>query len=986
MVRSIRALLVVVAVVACVIVSSTAIAQTSAGSLSGRVTDATGGALPGVTITATNGKTGYSRNVVTESDGHYSFSSLLVGTYNVTAELAGFTTVTTRNVEVQVASERTVNVSLKQATVAEQITVTAEAPLVSTTPSIGTVVSQKEIENLPLNGRQFANLGSLAPGTTLSVNSDPTKPGQLTIALNGGSGRNVNFLVDGGDNTDDTIGGALQNFNIDAVQEFNIQTQQYKAEYGRTTGGVLTVVTKTGTNTFEGSAYEFYRDKSLNEKTTTEANNNSPKSPYKRDQYGATIGGPIVKDRIHFFATAERLERPTSYVIDTGGIYPTEDGKAVPTPFKDNLFTSKISGDINSRQFLQVRYGYQRNTDTYGASPVILPSALGTLTNNYHSFLIGHTAQISSDKVNDFVFQDTHFQNAILAASNDPALIYPSGVSIGQSINTPQTTTQLKRQYKDDFAWSSNFGAMRHDFKAGVNYIDEPLLGGDFSTGTSGQYTLKSNVVGSPVVDIAIFSGFAGYNTPIKQYNYYLQDDISVNKSLTLNVGLRYDLWTGFDLDQRNNPIWQTLSTQTKYTEGYLKDFAGGKGGQLKNDKNNFAPRLGFTYDLSGDAKHIIRGGAGRYFDFPYTNATILFPAVAVQSTYGQSYAFHDDAGIKNANGSFFQPGQPLPPNQQSGGTAVNPPNEVASPTLATPYSDQISLGYSWQVNPWLGLNVDGSHINYRDIPFRFRGNPIDPTTGKRRFPAFGSFRIWDGEGKAKYDGLNISGHARLGDKFEMQGFYTLSHATGNILAGADEFRLTDAGHQPDLRGVRDQSIDPYDPNCSACTGPLNTDSRHRVTLSTLYKAPLGIDLSGIIRYHSGTPYTDWNGVGDKNQQCGPGVFNCDDGYAMDLAPGVSHVNSLRGGSFSQFDIRFSKEFKFYRNYGVEVIGEIFNLFNSKNPTAYNGARFVHVPDPNDPTKTIVVANPDFQQAGAFAGDPGQGEQRLAQLGVRIHF
>src|SRR5206468_9407532 len=201
-------------------------------------------------------------------------------------------------------------------------------------------VSQQEIQNLPLNGRQFANLGSLAPGTTLSVNSDPIKSGQLTIALNGGSGRNVNFLVDGGDNTDDTIGGALQNFNIEAVQEFNIQTQQYKAEYGRTTGGVLTVVTKTGTNNFEGNAYEFYRDKSLNEKTQTEKAAGSGKSPYKRNQYGATLGGPIVKDRMHFFVTAERLERPTSYVIQTGGIYPEFDGQAVPTPFKDNLLTA----------------------------------------------------------------------------------------------------------------------------------------------------------------------------------------------------------------------------------------------------------------------------------------------------------------------------------------------------------------------------------------------------------------------------------------------------------------------------------------------------------------------------------------------------------------------------------------------------------------------------------------------------------------------
>jgi Carboxypeptidase regulatory-like domain/TonB dependent receptor len=943
------------------LISQVALAQTSAGALGGRVADESGASLPGVTVTASNASTGFTRSVVTGSDGAYRFPSIPIGTYTATADLNGFTSVTVRNVEINVATERTINFALKQATVKEQITVTAAAPLVETSPAVGTTISQREMENLPLNGRQFANLGSLAPGTSLSVNSDPTKPGQLTIALNGGSGRNVNFVVDGGDNTDDTIGGALQNYNIEAVQEFKIQTQQYKAEYGRTTGGVLTVVTKTGTNDFEGSAYEFYRDKSLNEETTTEKDAGVGKSPYRRNQYGAAFGGPIVKDRAHFFITGERLDRKTNYVVDTGGIYPSLDGSVVGTPFKDDLLTAKISGDINPKQFLQVRYGYQKNTDIYGASPVATPTSLGTLTNKYRSFLIGHTWQLGSDKLNEATFQNTHFANAILAVSNDPFLFYPSGVSVGQSINTPQTTLQTKRQYKDDFAWTTTLAGRRNDFKVGANYIDEPVLGGDFSTGLAGQYTLKENKVGSPVVDIAIFGGFAGYNTPIKQYNYYVQDDISVNNKLTVNAGLRYDLWKGFDIDQTNNPIWKQLSTQTKYNESYLKDFQGGKGGKLENDTNNFAPRLGFSYDLHGDSKNIIRGGVGRYYDFPYTNATILFPAVAIQSNYGQVYAFHDDNGIKNSNGTFFQPGQPLPPNQLPAAD-IAPPNEVASPTLATPYSDQISLGYSWQVNPWLGMNVDASHIQYRDLPFRFRANPFDPATGKRRFPDFASFRLWYGKGFADYDGVNIGGHARIGDKFELQGFYTWSHTTGNILAGADEFRITAADYQPDLRGVRDQSVNPYDPLCGACEGPLNTDARHRVTLSALYHAPYGFSFSGIMRYRSATPYTVWAGT---DISCGPtGPSACRDGYAFDLAPGVTKVNSARGASFSQTDVRIAKGFKFAGNYGVELIAEVFNLFNSKNESGFRA----------DGTPS------------RFAGDPGQGEQRLTQLGVRFTF
>ncbi|HEY8713600.1 MAG TPA: hypothetical protein VIM68_12065, partial [Thermoanaerobaculia bacterium] len=195
--------------------------------------------------------------------------------------------------------------------------------------------------------------------------------------------------------------------------------------------------------------------------------------------------------------------------------------------------------------------------------------------------------------------------------------------------------------------------------------------------------------------------------------------------------------------------------------------------------------------------------------------------------------------------------------------------------------------------------------------------------------------------------------------RFELQGFYTLSHATGNVLAGADEFRITAAEHQPDLRTVRDQTVDPYDPNCGACFGALDTDARHRVTLSALYRAPFGINLSGIARYRSATPYTDWAGA-DLNG----------DGYRFDLPAGVAHVNTLRGASFSQVDVRVGKELNFFGNRGIELIGEVFNLFNAKNAGGFVGNR----------------SSSAYRQPTFFAGDPGQGEQRLVQLGARVRF
>jgi Carboxypeptidase regulatory-like domain len=194
--RSSRALFVLLVSLGLILICSSALfAQAGNSSLGGRVSDESGAALPGVSVTATNDATGFNRTVVTATDGTYRFQSLPIGIYTVLADLSGFASVTTKNVELNVATDRTLNIVLKQAAVKEQITVTAESPLVATSPSVGTVVSQQELENLPLNGRQFANLGALAPGTTLSVNADPTKPDQLTIALNGGSGRNVNFQL-----------------------------------------------------------------------------------------------------------------------------------------------------------------------------------------------------------------------------------------------------------------------------------------------------------------------------------------------------------------------------------------------------------------------------------------------------------------------------------------------------------------------------------------------------------------------------------------------------------------------------------------------------------------------------------------------------------------------------------------------------------------------------------------------------------------------
>src|SRR5499427_9313164 len=297
------------AVIVLLLSCGAAYAQQTTGTITGRVVDQQGAAMPGVTVTAKSPATGFTRTETTDAEGLYRIGALPVGIYEVTAELQGFSTVSKKDIEVNVAQIQNVDFPMKVAALAETVNVTGSTPLIQTTASnVGQVVDVKRIENLPLNGRQFANLAATIPGVGLGFHSDPTKNTQFAPQINGGAGRNINYQIDGGDNNDDTVGGLLQQFPLEAVQEFNFQTQRFKAEYGRSNGGVLSVVTKSGTNLWSGSAFEMFRDKSMNSLTQTEklavlgTSADPTKGDYRQNQFGGSFGGPIAKDKAHFFA------------------------------------------------------------------------------------------------------------------------------------------------------------------------------------------------------------------------------------------------------------------------------------------------------------------------------------------------------------------------------------------------------------------------------------------------------------------------------------------------------------------------------------------------------------------------------------------------------------------------------------------------------------------------------------------------------------
>ena len=361
-------------------------AQQTTGTIAGRIVDAQGAVVPGATVTGKNVQTGFTRSEVTDGSGSYRLAALPVGTYDLTAELQGFTRVENKGIVVNVGQTLDVAMTLKLATVSETITVTGGTPLIETSSSsVGGVVDIGRIENLPLNGRQFANLAATIPGVGLGYHSDPTKSTQYSPQIGGGNGRNLNYQIDGGDNNDDTVGGLLQLFPLEAIQEFNFVTSRYKAEYGRSNGGVMNIVTKSGTNSPRGSWFTLMRDTAMNAKTQTEKDSDSEKQDYSRWQYGGSFGGPIVKDKIHYFGAFERTQQDTFQVVDTLGLFPSEDG-TFATPYRETLLTVKGTMNLNASNYLSVRYGRNENSQPYGASPTIPVSGWG-LSGNYVQFL-----------------------------------------------------------------------------------------------------------------------------------------------------------------------------------------------------------------------------------------------------------------------------------------------------------------------------------------------------------------------------------------------------------------------------------------------------------------------------------------------------------------------------------------------------------------------------------------------------------------------
>lgn len=957
-----------------------ALAQQTAGNITGRVTDEQNAALPGVSVTAREVSTGFIRTETTDGQGLYRLMALPVGTYDIKYELASFAIHERKGLVVNVTQTVTLDVSLKLATMSETVTVTGETPLIETTNSaVGGVVEVGRIESMPLNGRQFANLAVTIPGVALGFHSDPTKSTQFSPQINGGNGRNVNYQIDGGDNNDDTVGGLLQLFPLEAIQEFAFVTSRSKAEFGRSQGGVMNIVTKSGTNDMHGSWFTLFRDDAMNATAETEKLNEVDKQKYRRYQYGGSFGGPMIRDRIHYFGAFERTQQDTFQAVSTDGLFPDLDG-VYATPYRETLVTGKVTMNLNPKHFLSVRYGLNKNSQPYGVSPQAPPNGWGDSKNTFNSVNVNHNWVLGGSKLNEFIFQYATFMNTIAAASTDPYQSFPNGVFVGQSINTPQSTEQKKWQFRDDFSWHlTGGGGLGHDFKTGVNFIYEPRLYVTFESGKGVlQYTHLDNTISGPLSSVSMSDGVAKANIPMKQYGMYFQDDWRVSNRFTVNLGVRYDYLTGYQYDQSKNPNFVKIQAAGK--AGLLKGIKGLENAGLdpEEDKSNIQPRVGLVWDVRGNGKDVIRAGWGIYMDMAYTNSNGLFAAFDAQGAFGDVISISDSTGIKNADGSFYRIGQPIAniiAQNEADPNSLPLYGQWQDPRLKMPRTRQAAIGWSHQLSDSTVITADfvradGYHLNTRS-----HINVYIPGTRTRRLAflnlqpnAIGT-RGGISQAESDYTAGIFGLKRRMSKGFDLTLNYTLSSAKSNLGNGTDEL------NQSNLQDATRLFDDPR------TFGPAGrTDARHKGTLASVVQVA-GFTFAPMFTFRSPLPVSiidgrDLNLDSNRNDIPERAFKFAGVGKAPEDIGACETWNCGRGAWRTQFNLRVSRSFRLFRNARVEAIGEVFNLFNAKNPSGFITSQYFSSGAPN----------PDFMQPTEYSGDFQNPEQRVGQVGFRFSF
>jgi hypothetical protein len=926
-------------------IAAAAEAQTTNGVISGIVSDAQGGVLPGVTVTARNVETGVMRDITTETDGRFRLAGLNPGRYEVKAELQGFGAVTVPDITVLVGSETTRNITMQVQGLQESVTVTGEAPVVEVTKTdVSGIVTQDQMQMLPLATRQPMDLALLLPGT----NQDAIRARKANSNIGAGAFTNGSaLLVDGVWNKEGNTGEPRQDFPQAAIQEFKVFVSQSPAEYGWTAGGAVSMATKSGTNSLHGEAFEFYRNKALNAIDPFAKAAGQPKPNFSRHQYGLAIGGPIVKDKLHFFEAAEGLQNnlyDNVVVRKTPGNFYDNMNGVFKSPEWNHMSFTRGDYQLSQRQSLFVRYAWQVSDFTCegcSASSSTPWFSGGGIKQKRYSWAGAHTWVLSPRLLNEIRGQYTNYhfrqhppgvdpQNDLFdssparAAPLTAVYTFPS-LTWGTSGNF--YTEQISRELRDDLSLTTG----SHTFKVGVGSQELAVHGDNRpSLGTwnfSVDQPFNPDTLASFVPVPGSVRQFSTGNlvklptfTPNIMFATYAEDEWKPAAGVTLNLGLRYDYQfhafnQGLTLDSKDPvydiPLFPTSGTSTSLAP--LVHF------DQRGDKNNFGPRVGLAWDLRNDSKTVVRGDYGIYY-----NPMNLQITSAELANYRQPTAI------------ITNPTYPDPYGGRDPLTFVStaPANiAVMADNLENLQSSAYTAGVSQALTSSIAIHVDGVYNHMSKVPMSVDINPRSGgTTGTRPLGQFARVLQAQSIGFMNYRALLVRLEKRLDHNYMYLVSYTLSGSNGNVNnSGGTQSVVTDSAHIN------------YD------EGPNNSDRLHTLVASGSVLVPGGVTLGGVFSYRSTMPFSaiagvDSNGDGNVTDYV-PGttrnVFNRGNDAAMLAAvnawraaqvpalPAISPTFSTN--EYVTFDLRASKSIPLTAGRRVELIGQVFNLFNRKN-------------------------------------------------------
>lgn len=953
--------------------ANSALGQVSTATLNGTVVDQQKAAVAGATVTAKESATGLERSAQTNSDGSYTITNLPAGKYDVTVEAKGFARSVVKDLALEVGRVASADFTLSVAGTAEKVVVSEELVGVDTTQStIEGVVNERLIDELPLNGRNFTELAFLLPGNVLAPSFDPTKARSVEVSSLGNLGRGTNTTVDGVEDNDSQIGGVSQNYTEESIQEFQVVTGRFSAEFGRAGFNALNIVSKSGTNEFHGGAFLFFRDDALQAKGPF---GGPVKAPFDREQFGGSVGGPIIKDKAFFFFA---LERNREQGATTGGSRDTVNRVItqgfLSTPFREYLLTAKSDLLVTSKDRVSMRYSLQRNNDTDpGTSRNGLlqdPSNFEKQQNHFYQGVASWTRTLSNTMVNDLRVNFLFTENRIQPLTTSPQIVFPS-INVGANFRADQGNIQHRIQVKDDLSLVSG----RHTLKFGADYshlsLPEPTNFNLFGPGlifvTCGDFAAQCGVANDPQIPVAfslintqtLTQGFPGFGirgaipaTGDDTLGLYVQDDWKIRPNLTFNLGLRWEYDNDFIGKHQVNQF---------------------SPGPRSTDKADFGPRAGFAWDPFHSGKTSVRGGYGLYFDHNVIETRqleLLVDGVRLP------IAVSAGGGCTLANPfCSVQPGGP-------------PGIQVTANNLRQPFVHQWAIGFQREF--WKDWVVTADYIGTRGRHFQRQVEVNQQANGTRLNNNFGSVIETQTIANTQFDGLLATVNKRFTNHFQFLASYTLSRSLNE---------------DNDLLGFISASSNPS--NHGIDFGPSPNDSRNRLVVSGVFDMPWGIQFAPILTTFSSVPLEitqnhDFSeGVGSHffrlpglernagNRQVHSGAdvnkvidqFNANPALVAAHGGPLAHVPNIDlAHPFFTLDFRLVKRFSWKERYHVDIGWEAFNIFNHINILGIANTNYAGLQG--------NVESPNFgRPLGVTPGGVfGTGGPRAFQLVARFRF